>query len=190
MKERIPFLAGVIYVATLLIVATFCRAAPVRTHYTQERQACKLVEEGVRGDRVSQRLSRPFRGPDTSEYIDGKPLKYHTCKTRTTTEKAAELPENYLIIWTADWCSRCPRMKSLGERLKAEGYAVFYVDFDKNRAEARAKGIRAVPTAVVHGGGKEVYRVIGITALNQKSVEAAIRRTLRRNDVSSEYEIY
>jgi thiol-disulfide isomerase/thioredoxin len=129
--------------------------------------------------------------PETPEYIDGKPLKYHDCKTRAATEKAAaEYPKNCLIIWTADWCSRCPRMKELGERLKAEGYDVFYVDFDTNKAEAREKGIKAVPTAIVHNGGEEVHRVVGITANNQRSVEAEIRKTLRKNDVPDEYEIY
>jgi thioredoxin 1 len=129
--------------------------------------------------------------PDAPEYIDGKPLKYHGCKTRATTEEAAtEYPENCLIIWTADWCSRCPRMKELGERLKAEGYDVFYIDYDKNKAKAREDGVKAVPTAIVHRGGEEVHRVVGITANNQRSVEAEIRKILRKNDGTDEYEIY
>ena len=129
--------------------------------------------------------------PDTPEYVNGKPLKYRTCKTRTTREETAtEYPKNCLIIWTADWCPLCPRMKELGERLKAEGYDVFYVDFDKNKARAREDGVKAVPTAVVHKGGEEAHRVVGITANNQRSVEAEIRRVLRKNGVPDEYEIY
>jgi protein-disulfide isomerase len=81
-------------------------------------------------------------------------------------------------------------MKELGERLKAEGYDVFYVDFDKNKEEARENGIRAVPTAIVHGGGEEIHRVVGISAENQRSVEAEIRKNLRKNNQPDEYEIY
>ena len=81
-------------------------------------------------------------------------------------------------------------MKELGERLKAEGYDVFYVDYDKNKAKAREDGVKAVPTAIVHRGGEEVHRVIGITANNQRSVEAEIRKVLRKNSTPDEYEIY
>jgi hypothetical protein len=49
-------------------------------------------------------------------------------------------------------------MKELGEKLKAEGYDVFYVDFDENKTRAREEGVKAVPTAVVHAGGEEVHR--------------------------------
>jgi hypothetical protein len=81
-------------------------------------------------------------------------------------------------------------MKELGEKLKAEGYDVFYVDFDENKTRAREEGVKAVPTAVVHAGGEEVHRVVGITANNQRSVEAEIRKVLRKNNVPDEYEIY
>lgn len=191
MKERIPFLAGVIYVATFLALATFCCPAPVDSPCSQERGTHKLVREGRGSDRLSQRLSRPLGMPEAPEYVNGKPLKYRTCKTRVTTEEAAtEYPKNCLIIWTADWCSRCPRMKELGERLKAEGYDVFYIDYDKNKAKAREEGVKAVPTAIIHSGGEEVHRVVGISANNQRSVEAEIRKILRKNDVPDEYEIY
>jgi len=81
-------------------------------------------------------------------------------------------------------------MKELGERLKAEGYDVFYIDYDKNKVKAREEGVKAVPTAIIHSGGEEVHRVVGISANNQRSVEAEIRRVLRKNGVPDEYEIY
>ncbi len=191
MKDTIPFLAGAIYVASFLTMATFYCSNQVGSPLVQERETCELVGEGSGGHRVGQRLFGPFGMPDNPEYIDGKPLKYRNCKSRSTTEEAAaRYPKNCLIIWTAEWCSRCPRMKELGERLKAEGYDVFYVDIDENRAEARENGIKAVPTAIVHNGGEEVHRAVGIDANSQRSVEAEIRRVLRKNDVPGEYKIY
>jgi dienelactone hydrolase len=81
-------------------------------------------------------------------------------------------------------------MKVIGDRLAKEGYAVYYVDFDKNRAEAKTEGITKVPIAIVMRDGKEVRRITGITRRNESSVESEIRKNLRKNKIPDNYVIY
>jgi len=103
-----------------------------------------------------------------------------------------EYPKNCLIIWTAEWCSTCSQMKTIGDKLKAEGFDVFYIDFDAERKKARSLGIKAVPTAIIYTDSKEVERIVGVTRWTKEKVEKCIREVLCKNIEESppDYEIY
>ncbi len=101
-------------------------------------------------------------------------------------------PPNYLTIWAADWCTACPRMKAIGDKLSKEGFDVFVVDFDANRRMARKNKIAALPVAIVYTSSKEVKRITGISVQTEKRVEAQIREVLKKNkkEEIDNYDIY
>lgn len=126
------------------------------------------------------------------EYIDGKPVKYKMpVKIRKTTIDKMKYPPNCLIIWTASWCNKCPKMKQVGDKLSKDGFDVFYIDFDKNIEEASEKFVRALPTAIVYTEYEETLRIVGIR--NKDTVEKQIRSVLKKNkkeEKPNEYRIY
>jgi len=83
-------------------------------------------------------------------------------------------------------------MKTIGDKLKAEGFDVFYIDFDAERKKARSLGIKAVPTAIIYTDSKEVERIVGVTRWTKEKVEKCIREVLCKNIEESppDYEIY
>lgn len=101
-------------------------------------------------------------------------------------------PPNYLLIWAADWCPKCPRMEAIGDKLSKEGFDVFVVDFDVNRRMARKNKIAALPVAIVYTSSKEVKRITGISVQTEKRVEAQIREVLKKNkkEEIDNYDIY
>lgn len=197
MKRRIIITIGLIYVTLAYTVAAFCPPVEVNRISAVEGQACEMVGEGRRGDEHSGRLLRPARLSKTSKHIDGKSAQYRPPAT-SAKEAAAKVataevkyPPNYLLIWTAKWCQYCPQMKVVGDKLKEEGFDVFYIDFDGNQKEAKKNSIALLPTAVVYTSGEEVKRVIGINPKVSKKVEAQIRGVLEKNGKkTTDYAVY
>jgi thiol-disulfide isomerase/thioredoxin len=98
-----------------------------------------------------------------------------------TAKSEIAYPSNYLIIWSADWCPKCPQMQAIGNKLKAEGFDVFTLNFDANRETARRDKISGLPVAIVYTNSEEVKRIIGISMQTAKKVEAQIRGVLKKN---------
>lgn len=77
--------------------------------------------------------------------------------------KKKECKKNYVVMFTAKWCTACPRMKKVLDQLGAEGYIVYFVDTDENKDKAQLFKITTLPTVVVMDNGKEVRRVVGVS---------------------------
>lgn len=71
-----------------------------------------------------------------------------------------------LVDFWATWCGPCMRQAPIVEELAAEGYSVGKVDVDQQPDLAGQYGVMSIPTLIVFKGGKEVQRVVGLTAKN------------------------
>lgn len=69
-----------------------------------------------------------------------------------------------LIDFWATWCGPCMRQAPIVEALAEEGYAVGKVDVDEEPVLAQQFQIMSIPTILIFKGGKEVQRVVGLTA--------------------------
>ena len=196
MKRKIIITLGIIYVTLAYTVAAFRPPTEVNRARVVEGQTCEVVKENRRGDGHSERLFRPARLPKVPRYVNEKSTQCQpsTTSIKEVTKKAAaaevKYPPNYLLIWTAKWCKFCPEMKAVGDKLKEEGFDVFYIDFDKNQKEAKKNSVALLPTAVVYTGGEEVKRVVGINPQISKKVEAQIRGVLEKNGETTDYAVY
>jgi thiol-disulfide isomerase/thioredoxin len=159
-------------------MAQICRPVEINRVSVVERQESRLALEDRGGDGHSQRLLGSPRLPRVPEYVDGKPAKYQDpiTKRQAPGETAVEYPDNYLLIWTADWCGYCKEMKVIAEELRAEGFDVYYIDFDENRDKARECSVTSLPTTIVYTEGTEAQRFIGIRKAEQ------IRDVLKKNE--------
>lgn len=117
------------------------------------------------------------------EYVDNQPVKYQIFKA------GIDYPPNYLLIWTADWCIKCPQMIAIGKKLEGEGFSVFYLNMMTNKKKAREDRIALLPTAIIYTDNEEVKRIIGFDP--EIDAEARIREALKKNkDEPNDYDIY
>lgn len=89
--------------------------------------------------------------------------------TLTTQNFEAEVLKSekpVLVDFWATWCGPCMRQAPIVEELAAEGYSVGKVDVDQQPELAGQYGVMSIPTLIVFKGGKEVQRVVGLTAKN------------------------
>lgn len=89
--------------------------------------------------------------------------------TLTTQNFEAEVLKSekpVLVDFWATWCGPCMRQAPIVEELAAEGYSVGKVDVDQQPDLAGQYGVMSIPTLLVFKGGKEVHRVVGLTAKN------------------------
>ncbi len=82
---------------------------------------------------------------------------------------------NCMILWTAEWCPACKSMYPIARILQAEGYTVYILDYDKNKALAKEMRVRSLPTTLIRRGGVEVTRRVGHVTLDE------IKKTLTKN---------
>ncbi len=69
-----------------------------------------------------------------------------------------------MVDFWATWCGPCMRQAPIVEELANEGYAVGKVDVDQEPGLAQQYGIMSIPTMLIFKGGKEVNRIVGLTA--------------------------
>ncbi len=89
--------------------------------------------------------------------------------TLTTQNFEAEVLKSekpVLVDFWATWCGPCMRQAPIVGELAAEGYSVGKVDVDQQPDLAGQYGVMSIPTLIVFKGGKEVHRVVGLTAKN------------------------
>jgi thiol-disulfide isomerase/thioredoxin len=186
MKRKLMIALGVTCATTLIYLATICYPTEINRVSIVERQESRLALEDRGGDGNSQRLLGSQRLPRIPEYIDGKPAKYQDpiTKREATEEAGVKYPANYLLIWTADWCGSCKDMKVVAEILRAEGFDVYYIDFDENRDKARECSVTSLPTTIVYTAGKEAKRFVGVRKAEQ------IRDVLKKNEKDEAYHVY
>jgi thiol-disulfide isomerase/thioredoxin len=177
---------GVTCATTLIYLATICYPTEINRVSIVERQESRLALEDRGGNGNSQRLLGSQRLPRIPEYIDGKPAKYQDpiTKREAPEEAGVTYPANYLLIWTADWCGNCKDMKVVAEILRAEGFDVYYIDFDENRDKARECSVTSLPTTIVYTDGTEAKRFVGIRKAEQ------IRDVLKKNEKDEAYNVY
>lgn len=187
MKRKLMIVLGVICATTLIYLASICRPVEVNRVSVVERQESRLALEDRGGDGNSQRLLGSQRLPKIPEYVDGKPAKYQSPieKRQATAEAEVAYPDNYLLIWTADWCGYCKEIKAVAEELRAEGFDIYYIDFDENREKARSCNVTSLPTTIVYTNGEEVKRLVGV-----RKAEEQIRDALKKNEKEEAYHVY
>lgn len=82
--------------------------------------------------------------------------------------------KNYIVLFTAQWCPQCPRMKKTLAKLEEEGYIVYYIDTDENQEAAEEFNITKLPTTVIMDKGQEVTRFEGVVPA--KSVTKDVKK--------------
>lgn len=185
--KRLLITLGVTLGTLIFALASIRSSVEVDRVGVVERQESRLALKDRGGDGHSQRLLGPQRLPRVPEYIDGKPAKYQApvTKRQASGEARVKYPDNYLLIWTADWCKYCKDMKVIAAVLRAEGFDVYYIDFDENRKKARECNVTSLPTTIVYAGGKEVKRLVGT-----RNAEKQIRGVLKKNEKKEAYHVY
>ena len=89
-----------------------------------------------------------------------------TLTTQNFDAEVLKSEKTVLVDFWATWCGPCMRQAPIVEELAAEGYSVGKVDVDQQPDLAGQYGVMSIPTLIVFKGGKEVHRVVGLTAKN------------------------
>lgn len=90
---------------------------------------------------------------------------------------AAGVEAAELLIFTAEWCGPCQRVKEdlLADTDLAAAYEVGFVDFDREKELVRAYGVKTVPTFFILEGTRAVRQQVGYRGPGQ------LKRWLREN---------
>lgn len=191
MKQTIFNILGVSYVAFALIMATGGAIAAFDGSGSVQRPPSAVVQEDHRSNGDSKRLSR-FEGRGSSQISGAAGPRASTFASEEQTEdvshgwvdlkkvklikqQMAEFTPNCAIVWTADWCRSCKKMKPIIAKLEKEGYTVHVVDYDKNQALASHMDIKKLPTTVILENRKEKARHVGVVS------DTTIKKTLKKN---------
>lgn len=167
-------MVGVTNVASLAEVQTLAAKDGPRTSHEDTYQ---LVEKDRRTGRDHQRSTRSAVTINNRPG-DSTPIKTSSAVSSTKAKvncpvcedckcasqeicDSGDCKKNYLVMFTAKWCSACPRMHRIMEQVKAEGYIVYFVDIDQSQNGPQFN-ITAVPTVIVMDQGKEVHRFVGV----------------------------
>ena len=68
-----------------------------------------------------------------------------------------------IIVFTADWCSPCKKLKPILDNLESKmNLRVFRMDVEKEDEAVENYTIRNIPTIVIVKDGKEVDRISGL----------------------------
>lgn len=81
------------------------------------------------------------------------------------------LKQDVLMIFGAEWCGACVKLKKeiYSDISALDGFVVYYVDYDKNKALANKYNARSLPTSVILRKGKEIKRTVGYSGKSQYS---------------------
>lgn len=73
----------------------------------------------------------------------------------------AEKDVRVILVFGAEWCPACVRLKEHLKSANLDGYLVCFVNPGENRKARRAHSVKVLPTSVVCENGEEVSRVVG-----------------------------
>jgi thioredoxin-like negative regulator of GroEL len=95
-------------------------------------------------------------------------------------QAAQKAGQPILVTVHADWCSTCRTQDPIVDALLKEPpysrYAVFRVDFDRQKDVLRQLGVRYQSTLIVFKGAKEVGRSTAL--VREEEIEAQLARAL------------
>jgi len=94
--------------------------------------------------------------------------------------KSGDCQKNYIVMYSAKWCSQCPRMKRTLAKLEEQGYIVYYVDTDENPESAETYNVTKLPTTIIMDKGEEVTRFEG--AVPAASVTEGVKKRDEQDD--------
>lgn len=189
MKKLINFL-GVCYVCFILALAASSATNSLHRASSVQGHKDHLEQEDSGGNGYSQRLfGHEGLQQGAEQYASRDDGRYGWAPIQTVAPTAAAeitladmvdiYQPNCMIMWTADWCPTCKKMYPVIKKLEADGYAVYVLDYDKNRTLALKMGVKAFPTTIIREDGEEVARHVGaVSAL-------AIKKDLKKNDGTS-----
>lgn len=179
MKKHILSILGVAYVCFALIMATSSQTIPLNSDGSIQGHQDRLEQENRRSDGYSQRLHGPSRSAQAERHFGWRPEYIQSANAEAATEATAitspVFQPNCMILWTAEWCPACKSMYPIAKMLQAEGYTVYILDFDKNKALAKKMRVQYLPTTLIRRYGVEVTRRTGVVTLEE------IKKTLTRN---------
>ncbi len=72
-----------------------------------------------------------------------------------------------MLEFTATWCGPCKTMKGTVDQIKAMGYTVHSIDFDRHKNVVQRFQVTQVPTYIVVSNGRELDRLVGAVPGNQ-----------------------
>lgn len=68
-----------------------------------------------------------------------------------------------IIVFTADWCSPCKKLKPILDNLESKMHLkITRLDVEKEDDAVETYTIRSIPTVVIIKDGKEVDRISGL----------------------------
>jgi len=67
-----------------------------------------------------------------------------------------------IVDFYAHWCGPCKTLGPIMEEVSSEGYTVYSVDVDENRALAQAYSVSSIPTVLFFKEGKKVDQFVGV----------------------------
>lgn len=76
-------------------------------------------------------------------------------------ESAMQSNQNVLLIFGADWCGNCVKLKNDMYSINLDDYVICTIDADENKSLARKYKVRSYPTSIVIKNGNELARKIG-----------------------------
>lgn len=86
--------------------------------------------------------------------------------TANIIDKYIDSEDLLYIFFQAPWCSSCkiltPILNDLAHEHRDENVCIAVVNTDEERTLAQEHNIRTLPTLVIYGHGKEVYRGSGM----------------------------
>lgn len=83
---------------------------------------------------------------------------------------------NYAIVFASKTCSVCPQMWPVIEKLREDGYIVFYVETDNHPGILERLGIQVWPTIVVMDNKRPKVRFRGVTTAEKIAAHLKTRK--------------
>lgn len=201
MSNTLKRFIGVSYVAVALVLSAY---SSIRAHHLAEaaERNGQLVDKVDETTSSYQRVPGLERGTGQSGQSGQAGQSGQTGRSGRTGTQAASptltpsqasimiqrdqlrtFQPNCLIVWTAAWCPACKQVDALVASLRRQGYAIYILDLDENKALARDMQVRGLPTLIVWENRSEVARHRGSVS------EDTIKENLKHNK-PPEYEVY
>ena len=195
MKTKFFTIMGACYVAYALVVATNSSLTPLNRGGAGPGSQGTLAQENQGSDGDTSRLSEftegsALRKPENQAWHGWLPVQARLAH-EADKDKAPVVGEdptknfqpNCLIFWTLKGCQSCEKMYPVVEKLQKEGYIVYILEYEENRALGQAAGVRSLPTFIIWEAQKEVARHVGLISAEE------LKKILKKNKQSG-YDIW